>query len=140
MFPITRMAATATKLERKSIKVLTKGAIPYGDKGKKAIEEILNTTRTTLNKTVEPYSKNPFKRMVTWIKTFFENYKLIKNSIKTKTESLKEEYGKLFTKKRQKMVKQTIIKSVKEKLLTVKEMIKEMQNEFKNNFQTTNKN
>lgn len=140
MFPITRLATTATKLERRSIKVLTKALMPYGTEGQKTIEEIFATAKTDINKTLKPYSKNPFKRIVIWIQVFCENYKLIKNAIKNKTQSLKEEYGKLFTKKRQKMVKQNILKSIKKRLMIANEKIKEFQNEIKNDFQKTNKN
>lgn len=140
MFPITRMAITATKFERRCVKILAKCAESCGDEGAKAMEDTIAYASKKFNKQVKPYSKNPIKRIVAWVKSFSGYYKLIKNSIKNRTESLKEEYGKIFTKKRQKKVKQTIVKSIKEKLLTVKEMIKEVQNEVKNNFQTTNKN
>ena len=76
MFPITRLATTATKLERRSIKVLTKAMMPYGTEGQKTIEEIFATAKTDINKTLKPYSKNPFKRIVIWIQVFCENYKL----------------------------------------------------------------
>lgn len=113
MFPITRLAIKATRIERNAIKTLTKVSKKYGEQGAQELKEVLELNNFP-GKTIKPYSKNPFKRMVFWVKTFFENYKLLKYGIKSKISFIKEQYGMLFTKKRQKFVKNSIINGVKD--------------------------
>lgn len=131
MFPITRMAIAATKYERKSIKLINKALKYKGPAEAKEAQSMITDASEAINKKIENYSKNPLKRMTAWIKSFIEYYKLIKNNIKNKTNELKTNYGKLFTKKRQKFVKTKIIKSIKGDLAYYKDVVKEAKNGLK---------
>lgn len=125
MLPITRLAIKATRLERNVVKTFTKASKMYGEEGAQELREFFELNSLP-NKTIKPYSTNVFKRMVVWIKTFFENYKLIKEGIKSRIDTMKEQYGKLFTKKRQKFVKNSIIKTANDVIKEIKRNLAEM--------------
>ena len=125
MLPITRLAIKATRIERNVVKTFTKASKMYGEEGAQELREFFELNSLP-NKTIKPYSTNVFKRMVVWIKTFFENYKLIKEGIKSRIDTMKEQYGKLFTKKRQKFVKNSIIKTANDVIKEIKRNLAEM--------------
>ena len=79
--------------------------------------------RTDIKKEILPYSKNIFKRAINWVKAFIANYKIFNEGFKTKISSIKENYGKLFTKKRQKYVKNRLTASIKNGIKEFKEYI-----------------
>ena len=125
MLPITRLAIKATRIERNVVKTFTKASKMYGEEGAQELREFFELNSLP-NKTIKPYSTNVFKRMVVWIKTFFENYKLIKEGIKSRIDTMKEQYGKLFTKKRKKFVKNSIIKTANDVIKEIKRNLAEM--------------
>ena len=121
MFQITRLAAASATAERKVAKAVTNYAKAHNQDVKKTFNGFKLGT--------EPTPKNIFKRMNLWIKTFKENYNIIKNHLKDDMSRIKDNYGELFTKKRQRIVKQTLFKRYKA----------DVQNSFNNFMEKLNK-
>ena len=122
MFRITKLAVSMTKLERNTVNRLSKidpqACDVLIDSFKSAA-----SGRTDIKKEILPYSKNIFKRAINWVKAFIANYKIFNEGFKTKISSIKENYGKLFTKKRQKYVKNRLTASIKNGIKEFKEYI-----------------
>ena len=126
MLAIARTALKATKLERNGMKVAHKAVHlcpPQQRAGLMMMTvEDIKSIEDVLNKKIYAYSKNIFKRIITWGKTFKDNYNLIKATVKSAIQTEKENYGELFTKKRQKHVKNLIINGTNEKLSELKDL------------------
>lgn len=121
MLAITRAAAKATKLERRTVKILDRMA----KKANANADEFLKDLKEEMpdNFEIKPFEKNIFKRVVVWVKSFIKNYKFIKNSMDESINKYKEHFGEVFTKKREKQVKKIMhrgifngIKGIKEEL------------------------
>ena len=122
MFRITKLAVSMTKLERNTVNRLSK----IDPKACDVLIDSFKTAasgRTDIKKEILPYSKNIFKRAINWVKAFIANYKIFNEGFKTKISSIKENYGKLFTKKRQKYVKNRLTASIKNGIKEFKEYI-----------------
>ncbi len=122
MFRITKLAVSMTKLERNTVNRLSKIDPQACD----VLIDSFKTAasgRTDIKKEILPYSKNIFKRAINWVKAFIANYKIFNEGFKTKISSIKENYGKLFTKKRQKYVKNRLTASIKNGIKEFKEYI-----------------
>ena len=121
MFRITKLAVSMTKLERNTVNRLSKEVPEISDEFIKTFEDIYS--KEGVKKEILPYSKNIFKRAINWVKAFIANYKIFNEGFKTKISSIKENYGKLFTKKRQKYVKNRLTASINNGIKEFKEYI-----------------
>ena len=129
MFRITKLAVSMTKLERNTVNRLSKEVPEISDEFIKTFEDIYS--KEGVKKEILPYSKNIFKRAVNWVKAFITNYKLFNEGFKAKISSIKENYGELFTKKRQKYVKNQLAKYFKNQKTEIKEEINSLIKEVK---------
>ena len=129
MFQITKLAATATKLERKTIKDFSKLAIKIGEKPDAFVNEIKEMLPK--DRSVLPYTKNIFKRAYYWIKTFITNYKEGKKALGEKIQDYKDHFGKVFTKKREKQVKKIITNGLKKEFKSAKEELQSILKKIK---------
>ena len=130
MFRITKLAVSMTKLERNTVNRLSKIDPQACD----VLIDSFKTAasgRTDIKKEILPYSKNIFKRAINWVKAFITNYKLFNEGFKAKISSIKENYGELFTKKRQKYVKNRLAKYFKNQKTEIKEEINSLIKEVK---------
>ena len=136
IFTATRIAASATKIERKAIKDYAKIIKEISQEQTPDLAAEFNTSGfDKFGKKFLPYSKNIFKNGIYWLKSFKENYKITKKVYTGTIQAYKVYYGELFNQKRQKYVKKLLTKSMKgslEKLKTgFNKEIKNTQNEFK---------
>lgn len=96
MFKITRLAATLTKIQKKVVKNVANGKI-----NAESAKDSFETFKAIAEKNA-PYSKNIFKRMSNWVKSFIENFKEIKSNLKTSIQKMQDELGEKFTKENKK--------------------------------------
>ncbi len=137
MFAITRIAAFATKIERKVIKdyakIIKKNPLEQAPDLAEDFNKQCGFGK--LGKKFSPYSKNIFKSGIYWLKSFKENYKITKSLYTGTIQANKVYYGEIFNKKRQKYVKKILIKSMNDNLKKLKtgfnKEIKDTENEFK---------
>lgn len=101
MFKITRLAATITKIQTKVVKNIANGKI-----NAESAKDSFETFKAIAEKNA-PYSKNIFKRMSNWVKSFIKNFKEIKSTIKDTIQEIKDNSIKTFSKKDKKEVIKT---------------------------------
>ena len=136
MFTATRIAASATKIERKAIKDYAKIIKEISQEQTPDLAAEFNTSGfDKFGKKFLPNSKNIFKSGIYWLKSFKENYKITKSLYTGTIQANKVYYGEIFNKKRQKYVKKILIKSMNDNLKKLKtgfnKEIKDTENEFK---------
>ena len=121
MFTATRIAASATKIERKAIKDYAKIIKEISQEQTPDLAAEFNTSGfDKFGKKFLPYSKNIFKNGIYWLKSFKENYKITKKVYTGTIQAYKVYYGELFNQKRQKYVKKLLTKSMKGSLEKLK--------------------
>lgn len=125
MFNVTRITASATKLARKTVKNVAKENINLS-KASDSIKELHDEFVQ-----IAPYSKNIFKRMTAWVKTFIGTYKHVKNELNACLEKKKNELGELFTKKDKKAAKKSFFTAFGEEIKLFKEELKTLSPEGK---------
>lgn len=101
MFKITRLATTITKIQKKVVKNVANGKI-----NAESAKDSFETFKAIAEKNA-PYSKNIFKRMSNWVKSFIANFKEIKKGLKDMVQEGKDTLGEAFSKKDKKEAMKT---------------------------------
>ena len=92
MFQVTRLAVKITNTARSTVKNVAKNKIN--------LQHATDSFKKTANEAVEqsPFSKNIFKRAITWVKEFAANFKVIKQGLKDTLNNGKKTLGNAYEK------------------------------------------